>query len=201
VAALRRIGFPLQNIKHLTHAGRSALHYFAGRPLPAVDVLRQAGETTPRQPYRVLIPLNGSKRDISSLAAAAEIVARHSEIILLHVYAGPDEEQYPDVIEILSAAEKLERRMMSERIFARANAILAEQGLVAARQMVVQGRPTTIILRYAQRLKAQLIVLVAEGTFATFGARRVVDHAPCATLVARPRAQIPASAYESAAVL
>jgi len=29
--------------------------------------------------------------------------------------------------------------------------------------------------------------LVAEGTLATFGARRVIDHAPCATLVARPR--------------
>jgi phosphoglycerate kinase len=200
VAALRRIGFPLQNIKHLTHAGRSALHYFAGRPLPAVDVLRQAGETTPRQPYRVLIPLNGSERDISSLSAAAGIVARHTEIILLHVYTGPDEERYPDVIEMLSAAEKLERRMISEQIFARANALLAEHGLVAARQLVVQGRPTTMILRYGRRLGADLIVLVAAGALATFGARRVLNRAGCAILVARPRAEILESSYQSAVI-
>jgi len=190
VTALRRIGFPLQTLRHLTHAGRSALHYFAGRPLPAVDVLGQEREKAPEQPNRVLIPLNGTERDISSLSAAAGIVARHSEITLLLVYAGPDEERYPDVIEMLSAAEKLERRIVSEHIFARANAILAEGGLAAARQMAVQGRPTTMILRYAQRLGADLIVLAAEGTFTAVGARRVLNRAPCAALVARPRAQI-----------
>jgi phosphoglycerate kinase len=200
VASLRRIGFPLHNLKHLTHAGRSALHYFAGRPLPAADVLRRTDAAAPKDPYRVLIPLNGSHRDISSLYAAAEILARHNEIVLLHVYAGPDEEQYPDVIDMLSAAEKLERRMMSEHIFARANAILAEHGLLAARQLVVQGRPTTMILRYARRLGADLIVLVAAGAFATFGARRVVNRAGCATLIARPRAELVESSDRSAVI-
>jgi len=186
VAALRRIGFPTERIRHLTYAGRPALHYFAGHPLPAVDVLHQAAKAKPT-PSRILIPLNGSDRDTHALHAAAEIVAPDAEILLLHVRSGPDEEQYPGLSAVLSAAEKLERCIESERIFARANATLATRGLLSARQVAVQGKPTKMILRYAQRTGADLIVLVAEGTLATLGARRVIDHAPCATLVARPR--------------
>ena len=105
----------------------------------------------------------------------------------MHVRSGPDEEQYPGLTAILSVAERLERRIESERIFARANAILATRGLLSARQVAVQGKPTEMILRYAKRTGAQLIVLVAEGALANLGARRVIDHAPSAALVARPR--------------
>jgi phosphoglycerate kinase len=185
VAALRRIGFP-ERIKHLTYAGRAALHYAACRPLPAVDVLSQAEQVKPK-PFRILIPLNGSDRDTSAVHAAAEVVARNAEITLLHVRPGPDEEQYPGLIAIMNEAERFERRMESERIFARANAILATRGLLSAQQLAVQGRPTKIILRYAKRMEAELIVLVATGALATLGARRVIEHATCATLVARPR--------------
>jgi phosphoglycerate kinase len=183
--ALRRIGFPTEEIRHLTHAGRAALYYFARRPLPAVEVLREA-DATKRKPFRILIPLNGSDRDTSSVQAAAEMAARDAEIFLLHVRPGPDEEQYPDLVAALSEAERLERRIESERIFARANAILAARGLLSARQIATQGRPTKVILRYAQRMGAQLVVLVAAGGLASFGARRVLEQAPCATLVARP---------------
>jgi nucleotide-binding universal stress UspA family protein len=138
------------------------------------------------KPSRVLIPLNGTDRDTGALRAAAEIVAPDAEILLLHVRSGPDEEQYPGLLTILNPAEKLQRRLESERIFARANAILATRGLLSARQLAVQGKPTKMILRYAKRTGAELIVLVVEGLFATIGARRMIDHAPCATLVARP---------------
>ena len=186
VGSLRRIGFPTERIRHLTHAGGAALHYFAGRPLPAVDVLSQVSEAKP-EPFRVLIPLNGSERDASSLHAAAALVSPGAEISLLHVRSGPDEEQYPDLARGLSQTEKLEQRIESERIFARANAILASRGLLSARQVAVQGRPTKMILRYARRIRAELIVLVAAGGLLSIGARRVIDHAPCAALVARPR--------------
>jgi phosphoglycerate kinase len=185
VAALRRTGFPTERLRHLTPAGRTALHYFAGRPLPAVDVLSQAEEAK-LNPSRVLIPLNGSDRDTSALRAAAELAARDAEIILLHVRSGPDEEEYPGIIAMLSAAEKWQCRLESQRIFARANAILATRGLLSTHQVAVQGKPTRMILRYAKRMAADLIVMVVAGTLATVGARRVIDHAPCATLVARP---------------
>jgi nucleotide-binding universal stress UspA family protein len=116
------------------------------------------------------------------------MVAPDTELILLHVRSGPDEEKYPDLAQGLNEANRIERRMESERIFARANAILAARGLVAARQMAVQGRPTTMILRYAGRLQPDMIVLVAAASaLANLGARRVIDRAPCAALVARPR--------------
>jgi phosphoglycerate kinase len=189
VAALRRIGFPTERIRHLTYAGRPALHYFAGRPLPAVDVLNEAAKTKPK-PSRVLIPLNGSDRDTRALQAAAEIVAPDAEILLLHVRSGPDEEQYPGLTAILSVAERLQRRIESERIFARANAILATRGLLSARQVAVQGKPTKIISRYAKRTGAQLVVLVAEGALANLGALRVINHIPSAALLARRRQKL-----------
>jgi phosphoglycerate kinase len=186
VAALHRIGFPTEQIRHLTYAGRAALHYFAGRPLPAVDVLSQVGEQKRSKPSRILIPLSGSDRDLSSLHAVADVVARDAELILLHVRQGPDEEQYPDLAVGLSGTERLERRIESERIFARANAILAARGLLSTHQLAVQGTPTQMILRYGQRTGAELIVLVAGGSLATLGARRVIERATCATLVVRP---------------
>ena len=70
LAGLCRIGFVTERIKHVTYAGRAALHYFAGRPLPAVDVLGQASDAKRAAP-RILIPLNGSERDAISLHAAA----------------------------------------------------------------------------------------------------------------------------------
>jgi nucleotide-binding universal stress UspA family protein len=124
---------------------------------------------------------------VSSLQAVAETVKPLAEIVLLHVRSGLDEEQYPDFAAGLSETERLERRIESERIFARANAILANRGLVATRQLAVQGRPTKIILRYARRLQAQLLVLAAEARRVGAAARRMIDHAPCATLIARPR--------------
>jgi phosphoglycerate kinase len=186
VAALRRIGFPTEQLSHFTYAGRAALHYFAGRPLPAVDALSHASEQRSR-PSRILIPLNGSDRDLSALHAAADVVARDAELVLLHVRRGPDEEQYPDLAAGLSETDRLERRIESERIFARANAILATRGILSTHQLAVQGKPMQMILRYAQRTGAELIVLIAAGPLATLGARRVIEQATCATLVARPR--------------
>jgi phosphoglycerate kinase len=184
LSALRRVGFSTEEIRHVSHGDRAALHYFAGRPLPAVEVLNQMENATPR-PFRVLIPLSGSERDVSSLEAAADTVASRAEIVLLHVRSGLDEEQYPDLDARLSETERFERRIESERIFARANAIFAGRGLVATRQVAVRGRPAKIILRYARRLQAELLVLAAESGVVGAAARRMIDGAPCATLVAR----------------
>jgi len=186
VKALRRVGFSTERIRHLTHAGLTALHYFAGRPLPAVEVLSQVQESKPT-PLRILIPLDGSERDLAALHAAAELAARNAEIVLLHVRSGPDEEEYPGVIEIMSQSEKLEQRIESERVFAQANAILASRGLLSTHQLAVQGSPRKVIPRFAQRMKIALIVWVAAGGFTDLKRRHVLNQTPCAALVARPR--------------
>ena len=185
VDGLRACGFSLERLRYLTRHGRPALHYRAGRPLPAVEVLQRASGAAP-SPSCVLIPLNGSERDAISLHEVAELTARDAEIVLLHVRPGPDEENYPDLVSGLDRAEKLERQLESERIFSRANARLASRGLLSHRQLAVQGKPTEMILRYAERLDVDMIVVAAASGLKTIGWRRVLDGAPCAAMVARP---------------
>jgi len=48
----------------------------------------------------------------------------------------------------------------------------------------LQGKPADITLRYARRIKAELIVLASNGRRKNIEPRRIVDHAPCAVLVA-----------------
>jgi nucleotide-binding universal stress UspA family protein len=130
-----------------------------------------------REPLRILIPLSGADSDASALHVAAEMAPRDAEFFLLHAISGPDDERYPD-FKRASEAERFERGIESERIFARANAILASRGLISAGQMVAQGDPAEIILRVANQMAAGLIVLAASGP------RRVIDHAACSVLVA-----------------
>jgi nucleotide-binding universal stress UspA family protein len=133
----------------------------------------------PRESLRVLIPLSGADSDASALRVAAEMAPRAAVFFLLHARSGPDEERYPD-FRRASEAERFERGIESERIFARANAILASRGLISAGQLVTQGDPEEIILRVAKQMAAELIVLAAGA------ARRVIDRAACPVLVAGP---------------
>jgi universal stress protein family protein len=183
VRSLRRMGIPTERVRHLTPAGHATLHYFAGRSLPAVDVLNSADKTA-HKPLRILIPLDGSDADASALNVMAQMATPDMEILLLHVRSGPDEELYPDLIAALSEAEKFERRIESERIFARANSILASHGFISADQAAAQGEPAQIILRRASQLEAGLIVVAAGVARETIGIRRVTERATCEVLVA-----------------
>ena len=136
-------------------------------------------DVIPRELPRILIPLSGADSDASALHVAADMAPRDAEFFLLHARSGPDEERYPD-FKRASEAERFERGIESERIFARANAILASRGLTSAGQLVVQGAPAEIILRVANRMAPELIVLTASGP------RRVIEHATCSVLVAGP---------------
>jgi nucleotide-binding universal stress UspA family protein len=96
--------------------------------------------------FRVLIPLDGTDGDTSAAQVAVEMVPRDAEIFLLHMRSGPDEDRYPALAEALSEAERFERRIESERVFARANAILASRGLSSAVEAPAQGKPVKVIL-------------------------------------------------------
>jgi len=138
------------------------------------------GDAVPRTKLlRILIPLSGSESDASALRVAAEMAPRDAQIFLLHARPGPDEEQYPDLKPGPSEAEGVKRRLESESIFAQANAILASRGLTSADQVTIKGKPAEAILRYANHIGAELIVLTAGG------AGQVLDRATCAVLVAR----------------
>jgi len=66
-----------ERIRHLTTRSAS-LHYFAAVPFPPSMFLNRVSEAKPK-PCRVLIPLDGSERDLTSLHAAAETAARNAE--------------------------------------------------------------------------------------------------------------------------
>jgi phosphoglycerate kinase len=185
VSALRRIGFATERLRHLTHAGSTSLHYFAGRPLPAVEVLNRSSEEAMAHRCRVLIALDGSERDPVSVRAAAQHVTPSAEITLLHVRPGPDEEAYPGIVELMDEGEKLQRRLESERVFGHANGILATSGKLSTRQVAVQGKPVEMILRHAERMRADMIIWVAAGTLADLRTRRVLERTPGAALITR----------------
>jgi nucleotide-binding universal stress UspA family protein len=134
-------------------------------------------DVIPRELPRILIPLSGADSDVSALHVAADMAPRDAEFFLLYARSGPDEERYPD-FKRATEAERFEHGIESERIFARANAILASRGLISAGQLATQGNTAEIILRVANQMAAELIVLAAGA------ARRVIDHAPCSILVA-----------------
>jgi nucleotide-binding universal stress UspA family protein len=136
-------------------------------------------DATSRESLRILIPLSGADSDASALQVAAEMAPRDAEFFLLHARSGPDDERYPD-FKRASEAERYERSSESERIFARANAILASRGLISAGQLAAQGDPAEIILRVANQMAAELIVLDAGAE------RRVIDHAACSVLIVEP---------------
>jgi nucleotide-binding universal stress UspA family protein len=115
---------------------------------------------------------------------AAEMATGNTNVFLLHARPGVDEEQYPDIMLALSKTEVFKRRTQTDRLFSLANAVLASRGIVSADQLVMEGDPAEIILRHASRLGTDLIVLAAESRNEPI-ARRVVDHAPCAVLLAK----------------
>jgi phosphoglycerate kinase len=183
-ATLRRMGHITERLSGLSFADRAALHYFAKRPLPAVDALHQSA-TKAAESLRILIPLAGSESDANALRVGAEFGKRSAEITLLHVRPGFDEEQYPDFAAVMSEADKAEGRMQSERLFTQANATLALRGLTASGEMAAQGSWADMILRHAGRLGTNLIVLPANGAGLIPGSQQVIEQAHCGVIVAR----------------
>jgi Phosphoglycerate kinase len=156
-ASIRRARISGRITRYISSAASSALYYFAGQPLPAVEVLSERAHGL-RKPCRILIPLTGTNRDAGLIKTAAQLIAPNTRVFLLYVRRGFDEERYPDFAAAMTGNQKYARRVESEAIFARANAILAEHGLIAAAQNTAQGKPQDIILRYAKRLGAQVVL-------------------------------------------
>lgn len=183
-ATLRRMGHITERLPGHSSADRAALHYFARRPLPAVDALHQSAIKAAK-PLRILIPLHGSESDAKALRVGAEFGRASAEITLLHVRPGFDKEQYPDFAAAMSEADRAEGRTQSDRLFSQANATLALVGLTASNEMVAQGNWADMILRHAGRLDTNLIVLPANGTGLIPGSQQVIEQAPCGVIVAR----------------
>jgi nucleotide-binding universal stress UspA family protein len=188
---------------HLSTGGAAALQWLAGKPLPAVEALsREIDLIAPveRHPHKVLLPVDGSKPSLEGPRKLATLVdADNAEITLLYVQTEAEiGAEIPLMDEEHKRRRELWRRVDGERVVAGAMAELARQGLLAQRQIVIEGDDAAAtIVKFADELGAELIAMGSRGRTGLIGyfigsvARKVLEQARCAVLVARavdPRA-------------
>ena len=193
VHAIHHFRLPVERIRHLSTGGESALKYLAGMPLPAVVALSES-ERPERveRPRRILIPVDGSPHTRAALERVSPLLeAERAEITLLYVAPLPRIERSAYVSPEREAEWRSLHQLEAERIFADANAELARYGLTSHRQLMVMGDPAEEILKLADRIGADLIVLGARGRSGIFRflmggvSRKVLDHAKCPVLLVR----------------
>ena len=144
--AIRSFDLPFEQIRHLSTGGQSALQLLSGNPLPAVAALDdEADLITPveRRPHKILLAVDGSEPSLEAARKIGGLVdAEGAEIILLYVQKPAETGiEYIFMDAETKRRRELERRLEAERVVAAANAPLVRQGLVAHRQMVVEGDP------------------------------------------------------------
>jgi nucleotide-binding universal stress UspA family protein len=116
---------------------------------------------------RVLVPIEFHESCGDALKVASSIADNPAHIYAIHVTSGSERD----------ALQRLE-------------AFLAEHGLAAARPQIASGDPAAQIVRHAERVGAELIVIPSrKGKVARMimgsVAEAVARSAPCAVLVLR----------------
>jgi phosphoglycerate kinase len=194
--AIRSFNLPVELIRHLSTGGEPALQLLAGNPLPAVSALdNELDLVAPieTRPRRILLPVDGSERSLEAARKLGRLIdAEGAEISILHV-------QKPEAFAVGKAwidpdakqRREIRRRQEAERIFAITNAPLAQQRLTVRQQLTVEGDPADEILRFADEIGADLIVMVSHGRTGVLGvliggvSRKVLDRAKCPVLIVR----------------
>ena len=194
--AIRSFDLPFEQIRHLSTGGESALQLLAGNPLPAVAALDDEADLiapVERRPHKILLAVDGSEPSLEAARKIGGLVdAEGAEIILLYVQKPAEAGvEYIFMDAETKRRREMERRLEAERVVAAANVPLLRQGLVAHRQMVVEGDPASEILKLADEMGVDLIAMGAHGrtgvlrVFVGSVSRKVLDHARCPVLIAR----------------
>jgi phosphoglycerate kinase len=203
--AIRSFNLPFEQIRHLSTGGESALQLVAGKPLPAVAALDdEADFVAPfeSQPHKILLAVDGSEPSLEAARKIGRLVdVEGAEICLLYVQK-PAEAGVENIF--IDAETKrrreMERRLDAERVVAAATAPLARQGLLAHRQVVLEGDPATEILKFADQTGVDLIAMGSRGRSVILSvvlgsvSRKVLDQSRCPVLIARVPEQGPATA-------
>ena len=194
--AIRSFNLPVELIRHLTTGGEPALQLLAGNPLPAVSALdNELDLVAPidTRPRRILLPVDGSKYSLEAARMLGRLIdAGGAEISLLHA-------QKPETFAVgglwidpdAKHRREIRRRREAELVFDTVNAPLAQQGLAVRRQLTVEGDPADEILRFADEIGADLIVMGSHGRTGVLRvlmgsvSRKVLDRAKCPVLIVR----------------
>jgi nucleotide-binding universal stress UspA family protein len=137
---------------------------------------------------KILLPYDGSESSKIALERLIEFLPIiKGEIILLAVGRIPD---YAETVSEIEEAEDQANRYYS-KILSEAAQILQEKG-ITPQTLIKYGRPGDVIIKTAEELQADLIVLGTKKhptllNKRTIGpiADKVVEHAHCSVLVVR----------------
>jgi phosphoglycerate kinase len=194
--AIRSFNLPVELIRHLTTGGEPALQLLAGNPLPAVSALDDELDLVApieTRPRRILLPVDGSEHSLEAARKLGRLIdAEGAEISLLHV-------QKPGAFAVGGAwidpdtkhLRETRRRQEAERIFDITKERLAQQRLTVRQQLTVEGDPADEILRFADEIGADLIVMGSHGRTGVMRilmgsvSRKVLDQAKCPVLIVR----------------
>src|SRR5262245_40055388 len=194
--AIRSFNLPVELIRHLTTGGGPALQMLAGNPLPAVSALdNELDLVAPieTRPRRILLPVDGSEHSLEAARMLGRLIdAEDAAISLLHVqkhevFAVGKAWIDPDAIQ----RREILRRREAELVFDVTSASLAQQRLNVRQQLVVEGDPADEILRFADEIGADLIVMGSHGRTGVMRilmgsvSRKVLDQAKCPVLIVR----------------
>jgi nucleotide-binding universal stress UspA family protein len=138
---------------------------------------------------RIIVPTDGSDPSMRAADYAVRL-AKHfqSEIAAIYVI---------DRLILEEVSKVHERRILEEEIKSKAQRCLkyivssAEKEGLKATSLLVEGQPHEQIIRYAERLKADMIVMGARGRrgmeriLIGSVAERVIEYSPCPVLVLR----------------
>jgi nucleotide-binding universal stress UspA family protein len=172
------------------------LQLLSGTPLAAVAALDdEADWVTPveQRPQKLLVAVDGSEPSRDAVRTLGAVVdAGAAEIIVVHV-----QQPAKDFVEavLMDAATRrrreITRRLEAEQVLTSAGVLLARHALIPHRQIIAEGDPAGEILRLAEELAVELIVMGSRGRSGIVGlllgrvSRKVLQHARCPVLIAR----------------
>ena len=141
---------------------------------------------------RILVPTDFSESANHALAYGISFAREYkAELVLLHVVETLSVGYAGDLFPVPMAEVLNEITAYARGELAKAAAQAGERG-VTARQVVIQGKPATEVIRYAKEQAIDMIVLGTHGRgvldHALFGSttERVMRKAPCPVLTCRP---------------
>ena len=140
---------------------------------------------------RILVPTDFSESANHALAYGISFAREYkAELVLLHVVETLSVGYAGDLFPVPMAEVLNEITAYARGELAKAAAQAGERG-VTARQVVIQGKPATEVIRYAKEQAIDMIVLGTHGRgvldHALFGSttERVMRKAPCPVLTCR----------------
>ncbi|MGC4114975.1 MAG: universal stress protein [Myxococcales bacterium] len=142
--------------------------------------------------HRILCPVDFSEPSRRAMQVAAQLAKEHgAELLLLHVYQAPGV-SFPEAT-FLAGDEVLQQLVdMVLKSLTEWKAEAMKAGAADVSTHTAMGTPYAEILRFAEKLDCDLVVMGTHGrtalarVFIGSVAEKVVRHAPCPVLTVRP---------------